>query len=273
MDQDARTQAQSQWNTNPCGAVDDNMGSLEYFNKVEEERYKDQSWMHDYFDFAHFTDKKVLEVGIGHGTDLLQFAKYGAHCHGIDITDKHLELTDRNFSLRNYPVTLKKCDATQIDYPSDTFDCVYSFGVLHHIPESQQVIDEFYRILKPGGRMYISVYYKWSAFHLLKKLLYDGLRHQMLFSIGYRGLMSTIESGADGKNIKPYVRTYSRRELGQNLTRFKTHRMDIRQLSEDHIYPQFIGRWLRRYIQKLDHRLGWYLICDCTTPTSTLRTD
>jgi hypothetical protein len=78
----------------------------------------------------------------------------------------------------------------------------------------------------------------------------------MLFSIGYRGLMSTIENGADGKNIKPYVRTYSKRELAQNLTRFKTHRMDIRQLSEDHIYPPFIAKMAKALYSETGSPIG-----------------
>ena len=57
---------------------------------------------------------------------------------------------------------------------------------------------EIHRVLKPGGKIMVALYHKWSAFHIFKKIIGDGFKHRMLFSLGYRGLLSTIETGADG---------------------------------------------------------------------------
>src|SRR4051812_12549275 len=148
---DARRHAQAQWTANPCGSTGGDPSTLEYFLEVERERYRQQPWQHAFFRFEDFSAKRVLEIGTGHGTDLAQFAKAGAICHGVDITDAHLKLTERNFALRGFQVELKKADATALPYPDNYFDAVYSFGVLHHIPDAGAVISEVLRVLKPSG--------------------------------------------------------------------------------------------------------------------------
>ena len=117
--------------------------SLDYFLNVEKNRYDIQPWMHDYFQFEKFAGKRVLEIGVGQGTDLVQFAKAGALCHAIDITDNHLSLAAQNFSIRRLNIEFKKCDAVAISYPDDYFDTVYSFGVIHHIPEAERIFRYF----------------------------------------------------------------------------------------------------------------------------------
>ena len=102
-DRRARDEAKSLWNLVPCGdEVDAPQGTLDYFRQVETLRYRVQNWQHDYFNFIEFKDKKILEIGIGQGTDQIQFAKAGAICHGIDITQNHLELTALNFERRGF---------------------------------------------------------------------------------------------------------------------------------------------------------------------------
>lgn len=73
--------------------------------------------------------------------------------------------------------------------------------MLHHIPEIDKVITENQRVLKPGGRLMIALYYKCSAFHLFWKILANGLRNGWLFTKGYAGLLATIESDADGVKL------------------------------------------------------------------------
>jgi ubiquinone/menaquinone biosynthesis C-methylase UbiE len=171
----ARQQAQLQWNTTACGELSGDKDTLEYFQNVEQERYAVQDWMHDYFNFAGFSGKKVLEIGVGQGTDLVEFATHGATCCGIDITRQHLQLTEKNFLARNLTVELKDSDATDIKYDNSSFDCVYSFGVLHHIPEIERCIAETNRVLKPGGTFYMGLYYRWSAFHLFRMIVFEGI--------------------------------------------------------------------------------------------------
>ncbi len=257
VDHEARKNATLQWNTNPCGAVPGFEGnSLAYFLRVEHNRYQIQPWMHDYFQFEKFAGKRVLEIGVGLGTDLVQFGKAGAFCHGIDITDKHLLSTARNFAVRGLNVELKKCDATEISYPDNTFDAVYSFGVIHHIPNAERVFAEIFRVLKPGGTLYVGLYYKYSAFHIISKLLLQGIIERDLFRLGYKGLLATIEKGADGKNIKPYVKLYSKSNLRKLLVRFFIINTSIHQLE-----PEILKRLPFVKILRLEKLFGWFLSC------------
>jgi 2-polyprenyl-3-methyl-5-hydroxy-6-metoxy-1,4-benzoquinol methylase len=198
LNTDAREQAQLQWNTNPCGNVEGDNNTLDYFQEVEYERYKQQNWQHDYFDFNGFKGKKILEIGVGHGTDNLQFTKGGAICHAIDITQKPIDLAKRNFELRGFEIEIETSDATNITYPDNYFDCVYSFGVLHHIPKIEHCVAEVNHILKPNGTFYLALYHK-KSFSLHSSFSNKRNLIGKLFTIGYKGLLATIEKGADGK--------------------------------------------------------------------------
>ena len=240
MQKSARLEAQKQWNARACGELDGEKDTIDYFLNVEEDRYAQQGWALEYFGFDHYSGKKVLEIGVGQGTDLMQFAKAGADCYGVDITDNHLELTRKNFYLRGKQVDLSKTDATQLPFPANYFDCVYSFGVLHHIPEIEKVLDEVHRVLKPGGQLMIALYHKWSAFHFAI-LLRNGLLRGWLFSKGYDGLLATIEKGADGIHTKPYVKLYSKRDVANLMADFLIADISIHQLEAGRL-----GLMLRR---------------------------
>lgn len=261
MDVMARKGAQQQWNANPCGAVDGDEGTAEFFSKVESERYAIQDWMLDYFDFKSFSKKNVLEIGVGLGTDMLQFARQGATCFGADITDHHIKLAKQNLENNGYEYHIKKCDATALDYKDQQIDCVYSFGVLHHLPEMNLAIDEIHRVLKNKGELQMALYYRYSAFHLFFKLFGQGLKEGKLFSLGYRGLMSTVEKGADGKAIKPYVTTYTKSQLKNILAgRFDIKDLSVKQLYPDHFYYRKLGLVLIKVFPFLKKRMGWYVV-------------
>ena len=114
IDWNARKHAQKQWNARACGELEGDKNSVDYFCRAEGDRYSQQDWVHDYFCYRDFSGKRVLEIGVGQGTDLMQFAKAGAICFGVDITDNHLALTKRNFASHDKDVDLRKADATQL---------------------------------------------------------------------------------------------------------------------------------------------------------------
>jgi ubiquinone/menaquinone biosynthesis C-methylase UbiE len=259
LDLNARAGAQKQWNTLACGELPGNKQTIEYFDAVARDRYHQQPWMHEYFQYERFRGKHVLEIGIGQGTDMMSFARSGALCHGVDITENHLKLTAVNATLHGVEVDLHEIDATRLPFADNSIDCVYSFGVLHHIPEINEVVGEIFRVLKPGGRVMIALYYKWSAFHLFWKLLANGLRNGWLFTKGYDGLLATIEMGADGVNVKPYVRLFSKADVSRLMKAFVQEDLSIHQLHEDHFWPPLVGRLLRNHLQRLEPRMGWYV--------------
>lgn len=259
MQDKARVEAQKHWNALACGELAGDKNNLNYFLAVEKDRYTQQPWAHDYFKYDMFAGKKVLEIGVGQGTDLIQFARAGAICYGVDITDNHLNLTQRNFDLQQQIVTLQKADACNLPFEDNYFDCVYSFGVVHHIPEIEQVMAEARRVLKPNGVLMFAVYNKWSAFHLFWKILLHGIKCGWLFSKGYKGLLATIENQADGVLVKPYVKLYSRKECMRLLSSFTIKDISVHQLEANHFWPKFIENTMRKFIPKLENKLGWYV--------------
>lgn len=255
----ARQQAQAQWNTNPCGAVETTEHDRAFFDRVETERYRDQYWMREVFDYTSFRGKRVLEIGVGLGTDLKQFGRAGAECYGADITDTHLDLTARNFALEGLAVDLRKADATRLPFPDGFFDCVYSFGVIHHIPDVDAVVSEVNRVLKRGGVFQVAVYHRFSLHTAV--LFLGALLHGQLFKLGVSGVLSTVERGADGIAIKPYVRLYSRRGLRRLLRAagLRATRTVIRHVRYDDlpILNQF---------RRFETALGWYVCAFATKP-------
>jgi ubiquinone/menaquinone biosynthesis C-methylase UbiE len=263
---EARVEAQKQWNATACGELEGDKNTADYFLAVEKARFAQQAWAVSYFDYAGFAGKRVLEIGVGQGTDLMQFAKGGAECHGVDIADNHLDLTARNFALRGKDVDLRNADATQLPFPNSYFDCVYSFGVMHHIPEIERVIAEVHRVLKPGGTVMIALYHKWSAYHLVKWLLLKGLLKGDLFRLGYAGLLATIETGADGKTIKPYVKLYDKPRVRELMSRFSLQDVSVHQFFAEHLLPtSAVGQW-RNWDLPLSSLFGWYVACRARKP-------
>jgi SAM-dependent methyltransferase len=247
------------WTNTPCGALAGfSEADLAYFEAVERNRYEDYApWMRSFVNFDGYSGKKVLEVGVGQGTDLVQFAKGGAETHGIDITPRHLELARQNFGVRGLPCDLRNATAAAIPYESDSFDTVYSFGVLHHTDNIERCIAECHRVLKPGGEFILGVYYRFSLFHAYT-ILVNGVLRGGLWRFGYRGLMSRIESGADGIEVVPLVTTYSRRQLRELLRGFSKVQFSIQHLS-----PESFGRAGLLVpgilIRQGSHHVGWYV--------------
>jgi ubiquinone/menaquinone biosynthesis C-methylase UbiE len=263
-----KLEAQKQWNSTPCGTGDYLAGiepaSLEFFEAIRHSRYEvTDRWMKRVINFGMARNKKLLEIGHGIGSDLLTFCEGGAEVYGIDITEEHHRLAKRNFELHGKPCVLKLCDSAAIAFPDEFFDYVYSHGVLHHTPDTVRCISEAYRVLKPGGQLILSLYRTFSAFHLFEKLLCEGVVHGKLRTLGYRGLMSTIEHGADGVRIRPLVKTYRKGPLWHMLADFSRVEFKVAHFTREHI-PK-IGRFLPRFLERaLEPYLGWYVIAFAT---------
>ncbi len=259
--------AQALWNRVPCGSgryLDEyEPDTLDYFDAVRRSRYTvTDRWIPRTIDFGSARGGRVLEIGFGMGSDLLSWAEGGAEVHGIDITQEHFRLTRLNFDLHGREADLKLCDAAKIDYPDNHFDVVYSNGVLHHTPETVRCIGEAWRVLKPGGRLILALYHRWSAYHLVTLLLYRGILRGELRRLGYAGLLATIEHGADGIEHKPLVKLYGRWQLRHILGDFRDVSICVRHFRREHL-P--MGRLLPRFLEPLiEPWLGWYVVAVAT---------
>ncbi len=143
---DAAELAQSHWNETPLFLT-------------EEERYSTYPWLYDAAEFKKHPGEKVLEVGCGTGADLLQFAKHGSLATGVDLTTNHVELARNRVGDL---AVVYQADARHLPFEDESFDYVYSHGVLHHCDQPEQVVREIFRVLRPGGRFNVHVYARWS---------------------------------------------------------------------------------------------------------------
>lgn len=150
------------WQENPCGTkfADAPPGSKRFYELVEEHRYQKEWHIPAAAGFSQTKNLRVLEIGCGLGTDGAQFAKAGADYTGVDLTEAAIELAQKRFELYQLPGVFRTADAENLDFPDNTFDMVYSHGVLHHTPDTARAIKQVHRVLKPGGRAVVMLYHR-----------------------------------------------------------------------------------------------------------------
>ena len=106
--------------------------------------------------------RDVLEVGVGLGADHQRFAAVGACLTGVDLTERAVAHTGQRLAASGLSSHLQPADAENLPFANDSFDIVYSWGVLHHSPNTPKAIDEVWRVLRPGGSARVMVYHTHS---------------------------------------------------------------------------------------------------------------
>lgn len=264
---DDKREAIEQWTHDPCGlsgAQGLEIGTRAFYERVDRNRYEEYaSWMKSILEFNRYPGQKVLEVGFGMGTDLFQFASSGAIVSGVDLSSEHLRIATQRFATYGIPADLRLADAENLPFEDGSFDVVYTFGVIHHTPDTERAVDEIHRVLKPGGRAIIGVYHRYSAFFLFAVLGESYLLRLGFLRESYRRTLSRIEH-RQHSNACPLVKLYSRRSLRHLLRAFSEVRIECAHLDRSHfgtlgslIPPGVVSR-LERH-----GKLGWYLIAKC----------
>lgn len=165
------------WDDASCGErlLLDRADKAGYFAQMER-RYRLEPFIED---FARFDDARgldVLEVGTGLGADHHRFAMVGARLGGIDLTIRAVEHTRRRFELFGLESDIRVGDAESLCFEDASFDWVYSWGVLHHSPDTAKAISEVWRVLRPGGVAKVMIYHSRSMVGLMLWLRYGLLR-------------------------------------------------------------------------------------------------
>jgi 2-polyprenyl-3-methyl-5-hydroxy-6-metoxy-1,4-benzoquinol methylase len=166
------------WETEACGSqeIKDFNDKKEFYEKYRNFRYYAGWYIPLFVPFKDSSGKKVLEIGCGNGADGIIFASNGANYTGVDITQTAVDATKDHFQIMGYKGNFKIENAEKLSYQDNSFDIVYSFGVLHHTPNPQQAIDEVYRVLIPEGKAIIMLYNKHSFNYYLRIMIYMRLR-------------------------------------------------------------------------------------------------
>lgn len=159
-----RKEVEKFWNKKPCGSRmgKSEWGSMEFFKEIEEDRYKYEGHILDVIDKLNWEGKKVLEIGTGVGTDARKLIGKGAQYTGINIDQGSVDITAKALDVFSMQGKVKKCDATKLSFDDNYFDVVYTFGALPCIPNLEEVMDEIYRVTKPGGEV-LALFYNKSS--------------------------------------------------------------------------------------------------------------
>jgi SAM-dependent methyltransferase len=252
MSQEEKKSVQQFWDTTPCGTGDINIEpeTLKYFEAVSERRNKLEPFIADYAQFDRWAGKRVLEVGCGAGSDLLRFAEAGARATGIDLSPRSASLTKTRLRLYNCQGNVLIADAERLPFKTDSFDLVYSWGVLHHTPDTEQSIKEVYRVTRLGGKICVMLYHRHSLVALQMYLMYG------LFA--FKPLRS-LKDILDKHHESPGTKAYTVAEAQQMFSVFKDVKIKVRITSYDLRYgrDRYLPEWVGNLVPK---RLGWFLV-------------
>lgn len=256
------------WNARPCNLRHSPkaVGTEEYFNEVEARKYFVEPHIPGFAEFARWNGKKVLEIGCGIGTDTINFARHGARVTAVDLTEKSLDIARqraRVFGLEDR-IRFIQANAEELSsyVPIEAYDLVYSFGVIHHTPHPERVVEQIRKYAGPGSDVRIMVYNRWSW-----KVLW------ILFAYGkgrFWRLSRLVAEYSEAQTGCPVTYSYSRRS-GRRLLEDRGFR--VTGVFVDHIFrysiPEYVHyrykvtwyfRWLPRFVfRTLERCFGWHL--------------
>jgi len=281
------------WNNRPCGSDMSKHDPAErtYYEEIQEERYHYQYHIPHILDWLQWRDKHVLEIGTGVGTDARQIISRGGDYVGINVDKGSVDATKRALNVFGLTGMVEQSSATNLFLEDESIDVVYSFGVLHHIPEVNKAVAEIDRVLKPGGELLIMLYNRDSINYqieirflrrlVLRILTLPGIiplfvllgfprekleRHAEIYrQYGKLGQQDWLNRNTDGPD-NPYSQVYGKAEVEELLERyFKILRNEAYYFEPRHW--GVIGRLLPAgLIHYLGRHWGWHRIVHAIKP-------
>jgi SAM-dependent methyltransferase len=258
-------QVREYWDNRPCNIRHSSkcVGTCEYFGEVEARKYFVEPHIPGFAQFERWKGKKVLEIGCGIGTDSINFARSGADLTAIELSEKSLEICKSRFEIYGLQARFYSGNAEELSsfVPVESYDLIYSFGVIHHTPCPERLVEEIIRYCKQDTEIRIMLYSKWSW-----KVFWIILKYG-------KGAFWRADE---------LIRTYSEAQTGCPVTHYFSYK-EIRQLMKDfeivemhktHIFPYKIDKyinyeyelvWYFRWMPNslfrwLEHRFGWHTL-------------
>jgi len=256
-----KTNTQTHWTRSPCGSNSSEAEKLskEYFDEIENDRYSSHPWILDAINNFNLKDKRVLEIGFGMGTDHLCLLRRGANIHGIDLTLNNSFILKERLKIYGFKSSLICGDAENLPIADESMDFIYSFGVIHHSPDTGRIVSEIHRILKPGGKCWITVYNKNSIFFWWSLLLVDWLFKGSYKYESLKERISKIEYPNDNPDL--VIKLYTKKQFKKLFSKFCTVDCSVKHLVKRDIF--YIGPYIPdRIIDFLSGLLGWYIIIE-----------
>jgi ubiquinone/menaquinone biosynthesis C-methylase UbiE len=258
-------EVQNFWNNRPCNIKhsDKLFLSKEYFDEVEQKKYFVEPHIKDFAQFENWKDKNVLEIGCGIGTDSINFARNGANLTVVEFSEESLNICKQRFQVYGLQAQFYVGNAENLgDFlPLQKFDLIYSFGVIHHTPQPENVIKSIIPYMNEQTELRIMLYSKisWKLFWLMFENNNFSLKNHK----------DLIQDYAEAQYGCPVAYTYTFEEIHKLLSQFN---LDVTQIWKDHIFMYEIesykqGKYVydkywdntdKEWRQQMCKELGWH---------------
>jgi ubiquinone/menaquinone biosynthesis C-methylase UbiE len=279
------TEVRDFWNANPCQSnLSQAAERRRYFEEISQKRYNRREWhVPTVANFPAYKDKKVLEIGCSIATDGLEFAKAGADYTGVDLTPRSIELAQERFGLFNVRGTFVVANAEELPFPDNSFDHVYSFGVIHHAPHPEKIARQMHRILRKGGTFTVMLYNRDSINYYVEIMFLRKIFRLCLLPKPMPGIISRITGfdrwkleghrdilikagrmskedwisiNTDGPSC-PLARVYNYKEAAELFHNFAGVRQEVWEFNSEHW--SFLGKLIPLSLERRIGGLwGWH---------------
>jgi SAM-dependent methyltransferase len=219
----------------------------------------------EFIDFSSLKDKTVLEIGVGNGSHAQLLTKHAKMFSGIDITDYAVKSTNKRMELFGLKANILKMDAEKMEFADNSFDFIWSWGVIHHSANTKNVLTEMKRVLRPGGKAVLMVYYRgWWNYYL------TGIIRGLVDGSFFRGknIHDIIQLSTDGA-IARYYTISNWRKLVKNIFQTKFieiygPKSDLLLLPNGKIKDFLMGLIPNKFVRFLTHdlRMGTFLVAE-----------
>ena len=253
------------WNRNSCGEVMAVGATLdEGITYAALRRYQLEPYIYGFANFPSGQERKVLEIGVGMGADHKEWARHRPGLlAGMDLTPRAIEFTERCLSVEGLSSLLHVGDAENLPFGDNMFDIVYSWGVLHHSPDTPATVREVWRVLKPGGKAAVMIYHRWS---IVGFMLWG--RYALLAGKPWRGLTEIYSEHLESPGTKAYSSAdavamfadFTKVHIMVQLNHGDLLQGEVGQRHQGRLLTIAKAIWPRWLIRSLFSRLGLYLL-------------
>jgi len=255
------------WNARPCNIRHSPkaVGTREYFDEVEQRKYFVEAHIPGFAEFSRWSGRRVLEIGCGIGTDTVNFARAGARVTAVELSDASAAVARQRLQVYGLGdlVTIHVGNAEELPdiLAPQTFDLVYSFGVIHHSPRPDRIIAHVRTFMTPASELRLMVYARISY-----KLFWI-MREEGIWDMSR--IDELIARNSEAQTGCPVTYTYTDESIRTLLAGF-----DVIDVRKAHIFTWDVDAY-RRYeyvkasewanvneaaLAALERELGWHLL-------------